>query len=158
MKKIFLTTAMISLLGASVYAFDGGKKTEKTVTVSYAVENQFETDFDGAKNVVWAITDNTQKAVFTLDNVKMTAFYSLQNEYLGVTKDVDYSEVTDKAKAVIADKYKDYAVNEVIKLQTPDSDTNFDQTAYFVDLKSSTNEVLVRVTPASSVYFFKQVK
>lgn len=149
---------MIGLLGTSVFAYDGGKRAERTVTVSYAVENQFESEFSDATNVVWTITSNTQKAAFTVDNVQMTAFYNLQGEYLGVTKDVNYSEIADKAKTEIADKYKGYSVGEVIKLQTPDSETNFDQTVYFVDLKNTTNEVLLRVTPNAGVYFFKQVK
>jgi len=158
MKKIFLTVATIGLLGTSVFAFDGGKKTERTVPVSYAVENQFDSEFSDAKDVAWTVTSNCQKATFTVDGVVMTAFYSLQNDFLGVTKDVNYSEVADKAKAEIADKYKGYAVGEVIKLETPDTDTNFDSTVYFVDLKNDASEVLVRVTPSASVYFFKQVK
>jgi len=158
MKKIFITIATIGLLATGAYAADGGKKAEKTTTVSYSVQNQFNADFSDATNVVWTITPNTQKASFTDNGVKMTAFYSLQGEYMGVTQDVTYSEISAKAKKQITDKYKDYDVNEVIKLVTNDSNVNFDQTVYFVDLKNPQSEVLVRVTPSSDVYFFKQVK
>lgn len=157
MKKIFITTAMIALLGTSVFAKDGGKKVEKAVTVSYTVQNQFDADFSDATDVNWTVTSNCQKATFTLNDVKMTAFYNLQGEYLGTTQDVAYSTLTSKAKKQITDKYKDYTVADVIKYETSDNVTA-DQTVYFVDLKNTTSEILVRVTPSADVYFFKQVK
>lgn len=158
MKKIFITIATIGLLGTSVYAADGVKKTEKTAVVAYTVKNQFDATFDDAKDVNWTITNNTQKATFIQNDVKKTAFYNLQGEYLGVTQDVDYRAVGAKAQKAIADKYIGYQVGEVIKLETNDSAANFDQTAYFVDLKNNAEEILVRVTPSSDVYFFQQVK
>jgi hypothetical protein len=156
MKKIFLTIATAGLLVTSAYA-DGGKKTDKTTTVSYTVENQFDSTFGNAKNVVWAVTSNFQKATFTQDDVQMTAFYDLQGNYLGITQDVDYSTLDAKAKATIADKYKGYGVKEVIKFDNTDAQ-NFEQTTYFVDLKGAGDEILVRVAPDSNVYFFKEVK
>jgi len=158
MKKIFITTAMIALLGSTSVFADGGKKATKVTTVSYSVENEFTSDFSDAKNVSWSITPNVQKATFTQDGVKMTAFYSLQGDYMGVTQNVDYAALSDKAKAIIADKYKDYSVKEVVKLETTNPDANFEETNYFVDLKNGADEILVRVTSSADVYFFQQVK
>lgn len=158
MKKIFITIATIGLLGTSAYAKVEGKKAEKAATVAYSVRNEFDSAFDDAKDVTWTITNNTQKATFIQDNVRKTAFYSLQGEYLGVTQDVNYSVISEKAQKTIADKYAGYKVGEVIKLETGDSNTNFDQTVYFVDLKGSADELLVRVTPSNDVYYFQQVK
>jgi hypothetical protein len=158
MKKIFITIATIGLLGTSAFAKVEGKKTEKATTVAFNVKNEFDATFDDAKDVTWTITNNTQKATFTQNNVKMTAFYNLQGEYLGVTQDVAYTAISNKAQKTIADKYTGYKVGEVIKLQTNDSASNFDQTVYFVDLKNNAEEILVRVTPSNDVYFFQQVK
>ena len=158
MKKIFLTIATIGLLGTSVYAADGGKKTEKTPAVTYTVQSEFDSTFSEATNVSWTVTSNLQKATFTLNDVKMTAFYNLQGEYLGVTQDVAYSALNAKAKRQIAAKYADYKVGEVIKLTTADNDTNSDQTVFFVDLAGKTDELLVRVNTSSDVYFFQKVK
>jgi hypothetical protein len=158
MKKIFLTIATIGLLGTSVYAADGGKKTEKSAAVSYAVKNEFDSTFEDAKDVTWTVTSNVQKATFTSNDVKMTAFYNLTGEYLGVTEDVTYTALSEKAKKQIADKYAGYDVNEVIKLETSGAATNFAETVYFVDLKNDAAEVLVRVTPTNDVYFFQKVK
>ena len=158
MKKIFVTLATIGLLSTGAFAADGGKKAATTVTVSYTVQNQFDTAFGDAKDVAWTITPNCQKASFTLSGVKMTAFYNLQGEYLGVTQDVAYAELDSKAQNEIAAKYKGYGVNEVIKLVTNDPNGDFEQTIYFVDLKNDASEVLLRVSPSANVYFFKQVK
>jgi hypothetical protein len=160
MKKIFLTTAIAALFTANVFAFNGGKKAEDegSANVSYSVVNKFKADFSEAKNVSWTITSNTQKATFTIDDVKMTAFYNLRGEYLGVTQYVDYKTIPSKAKKEIAAKYKDYAVSEVIKLETNGADSSLDSTVYFVDVKKGSDEVLLRVTPAANVYFFQQVK
>jgi len=149
---------MIALLGSTSVFADGGKKATKVTTVSYSVENEFTSDFSDAKNVSWSITPNVQKATFTQDGVKMTAFYSLQGDYMGVTQNVDYAALSDKAKAIIADKYKDYSVKEVVKLETTNPDANFEETNYFVDLKNGADEILVRVTASADVYFFQQVK
>jgi len=158
MKKIFLTIATIGLLGTSVYASDGGKKTEKTPTVTYSVKSEFDSTFSEATNVSWTVTSNVQKATFTLNDVKMTAFYNLQGEYLGVTQDVAYSALDAKAQKQIATKYADYKVGEVIKLTTPDDETTSDQTVYFVDLAGKTDELLVRVNNSSDVFFFQKIK
>jgi hypothetical protein len=158
MKKIFITIATIGLLGTSAFAKVEGKKSEKAATVSYSVRNEFDAAFEDAKDVTWTITSNTQKATFKQNDVKMTAFYNLQGEYLGVTQDVDYAALGNKAQKTIADKYTGYKVGEVIKLQTADATTNFEQTVYFVDLKNTAEEILVRVTPTNDVYFFQQVK
>ena len=159
MKRIFITLATIGLLSAgSIHKAHAGVKDGGSVTVSYAVENEFQSTFSGAKDVVWTINSNCQKATFTLNNVKMTAFYDLQGSYLGVTREVKYDEIAAKAKETIADKYKDYSVKQVIKYEALNADVNFEETTYFVDLKNDSKELLVRVTPSSNVYFFQEVK
>ena len=158
MKKIFLTIATIGLLGTSVYAADGGKKTTKAPEVTFTVQSEFDSTFNDAKDVSWTINSNVQKATFTQNDVKMTAFYNLQGEYLGVTQDVAYSTLDAKAQKQIAAKYTDYKVGEVIKLTTAGDETNSDQTVYFVDLAGKSDELLVRVTPSDDVYFFQKVK
>lgn len=158
MKKIFLTLATVGILGTSAFAkIDGGKKAEP-VTVSFSVQSAFDEQFSDATHVVWAITPNCEKATFIQDDKQKTAFYNLQGEYLGVTENVSYRAISEKAQKEIADKYSDYSVGNVIKLTTNDVNAGFDQVVYFVDLKNSTNEVLLRVTPSAGVYFFKQVK
>lgn len=170
MKKLFITAILFSSLALGVFASDGGKKKDNTNSsaVSYTVLNQFTYDFKDAKDVTWTINGNCQKAAFTLGSEKMTAFYSLSGEYLGVTRNVAYKTIPAAAQKDIATQYAEYKVGEVIELQpkqtlsaAPDnllSNYNDDSKVYFIDLKNDKEEILVRVTSSSDVYFFKQVK
>ena len=158
MKKLFITAAIATLFSASVFA-DGTKKSNTTVNVSYTVLDQFNTDFADAKNVSWTVNKNFQKADFVTDGTKKTAFYNLQGQFVALTQNADLKAIPAKANQEIAEQYKGYAVKEVIVLQSnPEVNTDADETAYFVDLKSDTKEVLVRITPEAHIAFYKEVK
>ena len=89
----------------------------------------------------------------------MTAFYNLQGEFVAVTQDADVRAIPAAAKKEIAEKYAGYAVKEVIVVQAnTDLNPDADETAYFVDLKSDTKEVLVKLTAEAHVEFYKEVK
>ncbi len=157
MKKLFITAAIATMFSASVFA-DGTKKAH-TVNVSYSVVNHFNSDFATASSVVWTVNRNFQKADFVYEGVKMTAFYNLQGEFVAVTQDIDAKAIPAAAKKEIADKYAGYAIKEVIVVQAnTDLNPDADETAYFVDLKSDSKEVLVKLTAEAHVEFYKEVK
>ncbi|MDB5143756.1 MAG: hypothetical protein JWQ66_2469, partial [Mucilaginibacter sp.] len=158
MKKLFITAAIATMFSASVFA-DGNKKSNTAANVSYSVLNQFSTDFADAKNVSWTVNKNFQKADFVNEGVKMTAFYNLSGEFVALTTDVDTKAIPAKAQKQIADKYKGYAVNEVIVVQNnTELNPNAEEAAYFVDLKSNTKEVLVKITSEANIEFYQEVK
>ncbi len=168
MKKLILAAAFAATFSLTAVAADGGKKySDDSKNISYFVLNQFNADFSSAENVVWTITPTSQKADFTVEGVKKTAFYSLVGTYLGVTEEVAYKQIPASAKKEIADTYKDYTVGQVIKFQSAETDASFytnlaisqpEALDYFVDLKKADAEVLVRVSAQGGVYFFKQIK
>ena len=159
MKKIFLTIAIAaSLLTANTYAATTTTKVEVgTENVSYAAITKFNNDYPSAANVSWKVSTTFQKVTFTLDDVKMSAFYNLRGELIGVTQNVQFKALPEKARKEIAAKYEGYFAKEVIQLETGD-DSSFDNTVYFVDLSKDDKEVLIRVTPGAGVYFFKTIK
>jgi hypothetical protein len=158
MKKLFITAAIATMFSASVFA-DGTKKASTSVNVSYTVTSQFNADFAEAKGVVWTVNKNFQKADFVLGDAKMTAFYNFQGDFVALTTDADIKAIPAKAQKQIAESYKGYAVNEVIVVQNnTELNPAADETAYFVDLKSDTKEVLVKITPESNIQFYQEVK
>jgi len=168
MKKIFITAILFSSLSFSVFA-DGAKKDNTNAeAISYTVLNQFSYDFKDATDISWKVDGNCQKAEFVLEGKKLTAFYTLTGEYLGVTHAVAFKNVPAAAQKEINAQYVGYKVGEVIELQpkaTSSSALNAygssftdDSKVYFVDLKNEKEEILVRVTTNADVYFFKQVK
>ena len=87
MKKVILTIATAALFSVSVFAADGGKKgNEATANVSYSALQEFTTDFADAQYVTWTVNKNCQKADFTENGVKKTAFYNPAGDFLGVTQ------------------------------------------------------------------------
>ena len=156
MKKLFITAAIATAFSVAAFA-DGGKKTtEKSeASVSSVVLNQFNVDFSDAANVAWALTPNCQRVDFTVNDTKYTAFYSLSGSYLGLTQNVDYKVIPASTKKEIAEKYKDYAVSEVIKYETQKAD---EPVVYFVDVKKADSEIVLKVTPNQNIAFFQQVK
>ncbi|MDB5088799.1 MAG: hypothetical protein JWR09_2793 [Mucilaginibacter sp.] len=158
MKKIFLTIVTAALFSVSVFAADGGKKIEGA-TVSYSVQQAFSADFANATNTVWTVTKNCQKADFIIDGTKKTAFYNLAGDFLGTTQTTIYKAIPAKSQKMIADNYKGYTAGEVIVYQANEALNNdIESTSYFVDLKSASHEILVRVANSGNVEFFKQVK
>ncbi|WP_448698636.1 hypothetical protein ACFGVR_17440 [Mucilaginibacter sp. AW1-3] len=169
MKKVFITAILVSGLSFGVFA-DGGKKADNTNSsaATYTALNQFSIDYKDAANVVWKVDGNCQKAEFVLEGKKVTAFYNLAGDFLGLTQAVDYKKVPAEAQKDIATNYKDYTVGEVIQLEPKQeresadiyagSSFKNDAVVYFVDLKNAKEEILVRVTADANVYFFKQVK
>ena len=159
MKKIFLTFATAALFSASAFAATGGKKANEASThVSYNVQQEFTADFADAQNIVWTVDKNCQKAEFTIDGVKRTAFYNLSGDFLGTTQTIGYYAIPAKSQKEIADKYKGYEAQGVIVYQANELlNDSIDPTSYFVDLKNDTHEVLVRVTQTGSTEFFQQI-
>jgi len=160
MKKIFLTIATAALFSVNVFAADGGKKgNDNSNSVSYGVLQQFSADFSDAQNTVWTVTKNCQKATFIENGSSKTAFYDLSGNFLGLTQVVGYSAIPAKSQKLIADKYKGYTAKNVIVYQANEAiNSDIDATSYFVDLKNTEHEILVRVTQSGNLDFFKQVK
>jgi len=159
MKKIFLTFATAALFSVSAFAATGGKKAnEASARVSYTVQQEFTIDFANAQNIVWTVNRNCQKAEFTIDGVKKAAFYNLSGDFLGTTQTIGYNAIPAKSQKEIADKYKGYEAQGVIVYQANELlNDSIDPTSYFVDLKSDSHEVLVRVTQSGSTEFFQQI-
>jgi hypothetical protein len=158
MKKLFITAAIATLFSASVFA-DGNKKATNSVNVSSSVTSQFNANFADAKNVTWIVNKNFQKAEFIMNGVKTTAFYNLQGEFVALTENVSAAAIPAKTKLEIANLYKGYEVNEVIVVQNnTDLNPDADETAYFVDLRSDSKEVLVKINQDLHTEVYKEIK
>ncbi len=165
MKKVFLTVAIAATLTTGAFAVGSTKNTIADTKVSYAVQHQFDTEFHDAERVTWSSTANGLKADFVMDDVKMTAFYDKVGDFIGSTEDVTFKTLPSTAKREIAAKYKGYFAAEVMKFQGNDTPTAYERitaddqsSAYYVDLKSEKEEVLLKVTSRGDVSLYKQVK
>ncbi|GAB2684620.1 hypothetical protein GCM10027037_02290 [Mucilaginibacter koreensis] len=160
MKKFLLATLVSALVGLNVYAAKDDKKTDdKTASVTYKTATQFETDFKDATDVIWKTGSRCQQADFTVDGQRMSAFYSFDGQFMGLTHNVTAKAIPAKAMEKIEKQYEGYTVGRVIVLQTNTAlNPDLDPVAYFVDLKNDSKEVLVRITPQLNIEFFQQIQ
>jgi len=161
MKKLTLLTAFIAILSLSAFATEEVKKADDVSKVSHYVIRQFESEFYNAANVSWTVTEGYEKAEFTVDNVKMAAFFDTNGKYLGHTEAITYNVLPSHAKKQIAREYEGYHVKELIRFQyaeTPSSAltrltaTNiFDDEVYLLTLYKADKQATLRITPSSAV-------
>lgn len=160
MKK-FTLIALVTLLSFGAFAADGGKKADDTNKVSNYVIRQFETEFGDAKEVTWTVNENYEKAEFTVDNVKMAAFYDVNGKYIGHTEAVTYNALPAGARKQIARDYEGYHVKELIRFQFADAPTSalarltaisiYDDEVYFLSLNKADKEATLKISPSSAV-------
>ncbi|WP_158828430.1 hypothetical protein [Mucilaginibacter lacusdianchii] len=165
MKKAILTLVAAITVSVSAFAFDGVKKTDDLDKISYNVRNQFDVTFGSVEDVTWAVTSEFQKAQFYVDDLKTTAYYNLNGEYLGYTQSVSSKLLPSSARKELAIKYKDYNITEIIRFHTENAVSSSlsrlttgsysDEVAYFVNLEKDGQQVLVRVSPTSSLEVVK---
>jgi hypothetical protein len=160
MKKLTLI-ALVTLLSFGAFAADGGKKSDDTDKVSNYVIRQFESEFGDAKEVSWTVTENYDKVEFSVDNVKMAAFYDQSGKYIGHTEAVTYNSLPSGARKKIARDYEGYHVKELLRFQFADAPTSalarltaisvYDDEVYFLSLNKAGKEATLKISPSSAV-------
>lgn len=166
MKRLSISLFLIAALAANTFAGDKVSKDRDENVATYYVSSQFAISFPNAKNVIWTVTKQVQKADFILNNKKVTAFYDMDGTYMGISQTVNYSLVPIEAQAEIAKKYANYKVGEVIEYETPVEDEGYQKfngredtpIKFFVDLKNDNEEFLLKVTRSGFITFFQQIK
>lgn len=157
MKKL-VVFSLFTAFALGVYAKDTTDKLEDVSGVSYVTKKQFESDFKDAKNVAWSITNLTQKASFTLNDHRMSAFYDLQGKYLGTTKQVDFNDMPFKTIREVSETYKGYSPISVIQIADRPQLSEADDTgSYVVSMTNSEKTIYVKVSTSGYVSLFDKI-
>ncbi|MDB5246319.1 MAG: hypothetical protein JWQ40_713 [Segetibacter sp.] len=144
MKKLLMAALVVVTMGTS--AFAAPKK------VSSFVKNNFQSEFSQASEVTWLAEDAYAKATFTLNNVRMEAFYSLTGEIIGTSKAVSLDDIPVAAKRSIAKKFGEYDVKEAIYFE------GTDEAAYFISAENEKESIVLKVSDHSNLSIFKRNK
>lgn len=159
MKRIFVIPMIVAMLSSYVYADNKTKDDNGSSRVSAVVTKQFQSDFADATNVSWTVGAELQKVDFTMNGERMSAFYKLNGKYMGLTHLISASAIPARTMKQIQDNYAGYNVGDVIVYQTNEEENpDVDPVAYFVDLKNTKHEVLLRITQNADIELFKQIK
>jgi hypothetical protein len=141
--------------------------------VSEATKNQFSADFPNASNISFEKTKDFEEVRFNQDGSQKTAYYDFDNQLEGTTINKSFHDLPAVAQTKILDKYKDYAVKDVLEFKVNsdnesyyDDDTymtlygnSFDKSNnYFVELKSDNNAIVLEVDSSAEVSYFTTIK
>lgn len=142
MKKFFFAALVTVAIATSAFAGSNN--------VNVLVLNSFNHAFRNASNVAWTSREDYAKATFTLDDVKMEAFYNPNGELIGSSKGIKMDELPVNAKRTFAKKFSGYTVKEAIRFE------GNDESAYYISADNDTESVIVKVSDNEQVSTFKK--
>jgi hypothetical protein len=141
------------------------RKLDGTV-VSPAAKSNFNKDFPRASNAQWRRIDSYDEVAFTIDNKKYKSFYDYDANLVGTTSQKTFAELPARGQKEINEKYKDYKVGPILFFDDNEANatdmilygTQFDDTdSYFVELTKGPEKIVVQMTSAGFVNFFKKL-
>ena len=158
MKKLLLTTSLISVLTIAAFA-----SNQKQILLSNKISLPYNAYFVSDLNAEKATLSKSKNffiRLFIDNGLTKTAFYDLNKELIATTHVGTIEEMPTPALKKIGNGYKGYAIEQVIVYEgrIPESDTSLlSETGkmYFVHLVSEKESLVLRVDTNGSVYFFK---
>jgi protein involved in sex pheromone biosynthesis len=146
MKKLLMAAVLSSVLLVNA-AF-----ANKDENVSYQVENAFKQEFGQAKNVSWQKTDNYYKAVFTMNNEQVNAYFTPEGEMIGIIHNMLSTQLPINLQTSLMKKYSDYWITDLFEFARPDSN------GYFITLHNADQIITLQSTDGSSWTTYSKVK
>ena len=166
-KLIIITTGLMLFLGTAVFANEGEKKSKKversalseslvgstSVTVNKEVSRSFTEKFTGAENVSWKQNEEFYFVDFKLNKKDMFAAYNAEGELLGVSRNLELSQLPLHVEMSIREKYKDYRIaNNVTEVVLEGG------TTYYLHAESKTRILKLECDSYGQVYVAERTK
>jgi len=143
MRKLLLAALLTITVAASTFAKDVNSKNVRAI-------RNFESEFRDAENVSWTIRPTFAKASFHLDGQKREAFFDLNGDIIGTSRNISLDKLPVGAKRVFAKKYDGYTVKEAIRFE------GVDEAAYFISAENEKESVILKVWDSNAVTVFKR--
>ena len=147
MKKLFIAAIIAVFVGTSAFA--------DPTTINHNVLTSFSSDFRGAENVNWKMTDQFVKASFTYDEREYQAFYNFEGDLLGTSRVFAYDKLPKNALETIATKYPypPYKLKECIQYTNVNADKN-----YYLSFEKGTETLVLQISMEGNVTEFKKIQ
>ncbi|MES2332547.1 MAG: hypothetical protein V4539_23270 [Bacteroidota bacterium] len=141
MKK-FLIACLI------VVSFATTASASNNANISGKAMAHLEANYSAAKNVSWTVSDNFEKASFTVGNEKVDVYYNEDGDLLGSTKTMAFDKLPKSALEILTSEYTfpDYELTDCIEYTDADNNKN-----YFVSFDINNERVVVSVSTGGSV-------
>ena len=141
MKKVIL---MLVVMITTLSSFATDEKVNQTVL------NAFQQEFATASEVTWTTASDYYKADFTFNGQHVNAFFSLDGDLLGVTRNITVLDLPMNLQAGLKKSYSDYWISDLFEVTMSDS------TGYYITLENADNIVVLKASADSDWSSFKK--
>ena len=141
MKKMILALALVFTI-SSAFASD--------VTVTKQVLKSFNSNFSNAMDITWTETDTYYKAAFTLNDQKVFAFFTLDGEYLGLTRYISSLQLPLNLHSNLKKHYSQKWITDLFEV------ANDEGTTYYITVEDADTKLVLKSTPGSEWHVYKK--
>jgi hypothetical protein len=142
MKKFLIASLILVSFATSAFASNNaGSKARVHLDANYSA----------AKNVSWTITDDFEKASFTIGNEKNDVYYTVYGDFFASSKTMAFDKLPKSALDIITTEYTfpDYQLTDCIEFTDADNHksfyVSFDINNETIVLSISTNGLVTRI-------------
>jgi hypothetical protein len=145
MKKIMMTLALALTL-STMYAFTGEEAINKQAL------NAFKTEFASATDAAWTVGNDYYKVTFTMNDQKLFAYYSMNGEFMAVTRFISSFQLPLNLQSSLKRSYTNYWITDLFEM------ANHDGTSYYVTLETADSKIVLKSTDGSDWSVFQKSK
>lgn len=165
MKKVIYIAVLMLAVVAKGFANENKGSAAREAEASYFAMNNFEARFSNAQNVIWKVTGQFQKASFTVNGSRFSAFFDVKGDYIATTQYVDAKKLPAISKSRLSRLYAGYQVEDVVKYDLDGQATQLDimsgtrtyDSVYFANLKNDKESIIVKITPDGEISYLKSL-
>ena len=133
MNKLTITAVGLTLL--LVHACDADKKVPEKVKTS------FEQKFPDAKNIEWAMENDTEwEAEFTMNGVEYSSNFTVAGEWTETEFEIKITELPEAVQIVLNSNYSDYNIEGIESSETKEG------VVYEIALEKGENNVELSIS------------
>ena len=111
-----------------------------------AVTKAFQAKYPDAQHVEWEMEENNEwEAEFKANGEKLSACFDESGTWLKTEKEMKKSDLPSSVKDSLDDKFKNYELEEVESLETPDFN------GYEIELEQNETEIEIWVTASGKI-------
>ena len=108
------------------------------IIVKQEVLNAFKIEYSSAKDVNWTVGDNYYKASFTMNDQKLFAFYSIDGEFLALTRYVSSLELPENIQNSLKKQFKEKWITDLFEV------VNSEGTMYYATLENADSKIILK--------------
>ncbi len=141
MKKLLIASLILVSFVSSAFASDNEKVSRKAII-------NLEANYAAAENILWTVTENYQKASFTIGNEKIDVFYDGNGDLIGNSKKMDFDKLPKSAITYLTSVYQfpDYQLTECVEFTDADN-----MNSYFVSFDLYGETIILSISATGTV-------